>query len=537
MNTPGKRASDALRRFYRFATYEIWQIGTPGEEVPRGLIIKQIRVAILLGSKLVDGMHMVRAAALTFATLLSIVPFLAMLFFVIQEFNLSDNVYAFVKDRMVSAAERFAGESEEPSASVPPEAAPSDWNVEASPGGEMAIDKPSEIAPVAAPPAIEESPESQELRREILDFIFQGVTSKDEGTKDPVEAISTTADEIAELASQAANNRAAMLTSGVILILTAVFGLMRNIENAFNRTWGVRRTKPWYRTLFDYAAVIVLTPFIVAAAMGVLIAVRSQAFSEALGPLSFALSLAQHVLVVLVFTLLYRFVPHTRVQFKFALLAGLIAGTLWVLLSWGYVQFQFGLARYAVILSAFAQFPMLLMWVYFSWAIVLLGCEIAYAYQNESTFALERYADEANYAYREAVGLRAMVEIGFRFDRGLPGLTVEDAAREWNVPMRLLANELEALVTAGLVAARATEPIEYQPARPLERISARDVVHTLRRAGTEPSKFREDPRFRKMFNELERATGDFADATLADLVEGYSASLEQSGEPARSLNG
>lgn len=546
MTTPRQRAIDALRRFYRFATYEIWQIGTPGEEVPRGIVIKQIRVAILLGSKLLEGMHMVRAASLTFATLLSIVPFLAMLFFVINEFNLGDNVYTMVKDRMVAAAERFAGEQEQLASSAQsPATEPVLANQAAPEIDTPALDAPSEsvtegnalTAPDDMPAAtLDPSKEGEELQREIIAALFQGVTSRDPNTKDPVEAISKTADDLARLANEAAKNRTAMLTSGLILVFTAVFGLMRNIENAFNRTWGVRRTRSWYRTLTDYAVVLLMTPFVVAAVMGALIAVRSEAFSEALGPLSFVLAFAQHVLVVFVFTLLYRFVPHTRVQFRYALLAGLIAGTLWVLLSWSYVQFQFGLARYAVILSAFAQFPMLLMWLYLSWAIVLLGCEISYAYQNEKTFALERYADRASFAYREAVGLRAMVDIGYRFDRGKPGLTVEEAAREWNVPMRLLSAVLESLTAAGLIAPRATEPVEYQPARPLDRIMARDVLRTLRHAGTDPSRFRQDPRFRRMFDELERATGEFAGATLEDLVAGYAEVLDRSGETARSVN-
>ena len=39
---------DALRRGNRFVTRDVWEIGKPGEEIPRGLIIKNIRVAILL---------------------------------------------------------------------------------------------------------------------------------------------------------------------------------------------------------------------------------------------------------------------------------------------------------------------------------------------------------------------------------------------------------------------------------------------------------------------------------------------------------
>ncbi len=91
-----ERTQEALRRGRRFVLYGVWQIGKPGEEIPRGFIIKQVRVAILLGSKLVDGMHMVRASALAFATILSIVPFLAVTFFIIEKFNLGEDLYALV---------------------------------------------------------------------------------------------------------------------------------------------------------------------------------------------------------------------------------------------------------------------------------------------------------------------------------------------------------------------------------------------------------------------------------------------------------
>jgi membrane protein len=282
--------------------------------------------------------------------------------------------------------------------------------------------------------------------------------------------------------------------------------------------------------------VLLAMPFVVAAAMGVLIAIRSDEFSQALGPAAFALGFSQTALIVLVFTLLYRFVPHTRVQFRYALLAGIVAGCLWSLLSWGYVHFQFGLARYAVILSAFAQFPMLLMWIYFSWAIVLLGCEIAFAYQNERTFALERYADDASFAYRESVGLRAMMDIAYRFDRGLPGLTIEGAAHDWNVPIRLLSNVVEPLCAAGFVAGRTTEPVEYQPARPLDRIPAAEVLRALRVAGTEPSRFRADWRLQRLYAELDRTQGDFAGATIGDLVAGYAEAVERAPEPSETVN-
>ena len=70
---------DAVDRWRRFVTRDIWYIGRPGEAVPQGLIIKQIRVVILLVRNLIEDQLLLRAAALTFVTALAIVPFLMFL--------------------------------------------------------------------------------------------------------------------------------------------------------------------------------------------------------------------------------------------------------------------------------------------------------------------------------------------------------------------------------------------------------------------------------------------------------------------------
>lgn len=523
MSTPAQRIRAGIARAHRFATRDIWQIGTPGEKLPRGFVIKQLRVAILLGSKLIDGQHMMRAASLTFATLLSIVPLLAVTFFIISKLSLDKDVYEFISSKIEHAADYVAGEEEvtpAPEATVPPDAAPAEA-------------APTEAAPVAAEATGDGQEitheQRNELQNEIIEKIFRGVTREREGMKDPVEGISSTAENLAKLANDAASNSAALTISGAILVLTTVFGLMQNIENTFNRIWGVRRRRNLYRTFADYLMIMLLAPFVVTAAMGVLTALESESVSRAVGPFRVVLGLGQYALIVLVFSVLYRFVPNTKVMLRYALLAGLIAGTLWVLLSWSYVRFQFGLARYALILSAFAQFPLLLMWVYLSWAIVLLGCEVAYAYQHERTYALERYASGASFAYREAVGLRAMIEIGYRFSEGKPGFNAEVVSQEWNVPLRLLDGVLDALVGAGLLAVRAGEQEEYLPGKPLDRINAADIIRVLRTDGTEPSRFLHDSRFRSTYAELARVDHAFAGATLTDLIAGHADTL--AGDP------
>jgi membrane protein len=212
-------------------------------------------------------------------------------------------------------------------------------------------------------------------------------------------------------------------------------------------------------------------------------------------------------------------VPNTRVKFRYALLGGLVAGLLWVTMSWGYIKFQFGLAQYALFFSTFALFPLFLLWIYTSWLILLFGAVVAYAYQNEKTFAMERLAGEAPFAYREAVAVRTMIEICRRFTAGSAPLTVQEAAEAWNVPTRLLMELLDCLTLARLTTACA-DPVGWQPARAPENIRVRDVVMAMREQGQDPSLFRRDKSFLPLFTKLEAADAALLDANMLSFAEG-----------------
>jgi membrane protein len=147
------------------------------------------------------------------------------------------------------------------------------------------------------------------------------------------------------------------------------------------------------------------------------------------------------------------------------------------------------------------------MWIYFSWIIMLFGAELTYAYQNEKTFAMERWAAGASYAYREALAVRAMMEIARRFDAGEPGMPATQSAEDWHVPTRLLNETLEQLEEAGLVTPCATDPVTYVPARSLEKIGASEIIDAIREAGRDPSDLRAEPDLQPLLSHA-RADGD-----------------------------
>lgn len=463
-----ERALAAIERGRRFVTHDVWHIGAPGEEIPHGFIIKHIRVAILLVQNLVRDALTLRAAALTFATALGIIPFLALVFYVVQQFHIEEEIYKYLADALLPASDASS-------------------------------------APAQAPHSMED----------LADLVFQGVgqlESKDgEAFENPVKKVFEYAQEGADPEN--------MGLAWIVFVIAAAFGLLRNIESAFSTIWGLKRTRSWYRIFSDYLVLMFAMPFVVALVISVTAILENEQFKAQLGVFAPGLRGAQYLIIWLVFTAMYFLIPNTRVRVRYAVLGGVVGGTLWCLLSWAFVKFEVGVTKYSLFFSAFAQVPILLMWVYFSWLILLFGAELTFAYQYEKTFAMERLARGASYAYREALGLWAMAELGKRFDRGEPPRPAAALAEDWNVPVGLLTEILDTLAEGGLVSPCNSGDAAYQPGRSLSRISVGDIVTCLRESGRDPSALRQEKAFQPLLDELFDAQTGRASETLQELVD------------------
>lgn len=492
-----QQAREALERGRKFIAHDVWYIGRPGEDPTHGFVIKQVRVAILLAQGLVRDTLLLRAAALTFATTLFIVPFLALNLFVIQWFDVGEWVYA----RFQTPVAQTSGGS--------------------VPGGQAE----------EAPGAVEQTTDSgynKALEERLIEDLISRFEpmlgdQSESGRQDLVRLMTSLAkdgaDKISALANEGAKSKAAVLITVALLIITTVFGLMGNIEKSFNHIWGTRMTRSWLRRLRNYLMVTVLLPVCAAAALGITAMLESSHIAELLGPLAWTLKGGQLGVIWLVFYGLYQFVPNTRVNIMCAMLSALFTGLLWYAVSAYYIQSQVGLARYNAVFSGFAQFPMLLMYVYVSWIIVLFGAELAFAYQHEKTFSLERWADNASYAYRETIGLRAMLRLADKFEDGEPGMTIDELSTEWRAPVRILNESMESLEEAGYVRRCATQPATFVPGRPLDKITIGDIVRVLRAAGTDPMDLAKDPAFEPLVDRLDSSATPFHAKTLRAVLE------------------
>ena len=156
--------------------------------------------------------------------------------------------------------------------------------------------------------------------------------------------------------------------------VTAVM-LMLTIDNTLNRIFRVQRGRTLLQNVLMYWAVLTLGPlligasltitsYVVGASLGVL------AFDGALSPLLRALPF---VLTCAALVLPYGIVPARRVEWKHALIGGIIAGIAFELAKRGFAFYLSRVPTFRLVYGAFATIPVFLLWLYLSWVVVLCG--------------------------------------------------------------------------------------------------------------------------------------------------------------------
>jgi len=167
---------------------------------------------------------------------------------------------------------------------------------------------------------------------------------------------------------------------GLSAVVATVYVLLLNIERAFNRVWGVSNSRVWWRRLRLYAAVLALWPLAVACVVFAI----SYAVTTSLGWVdepSWLRNVLFKVMGLSVASMffggLYFAVPNARVAARDALWAGLFAALGFMLMQKAFGFYLSFFPTFTLVYGAFATVPIFLLWLYLSWAVVLLGVLVA----------------------------------------------------------------------------------------------------------------------------------------------------------------
>ena len=294
--------------------------------------------------------------------------------------------------------------------------------------------------------------------------------------------------------------------SGMIGFVLVAILLLSTIEDTFNDIWGVTRGRSWFRRFVQYWTTISLGPVVLALIVALVSSTFVKAGRETIETFPFVARLILPFIVVsAAFALFYKLMPNTQVHWRAATIAGVVGGTLWLLLNI-FNTFQLSkVASMSRIYGTLALIPIFLLGLYFSWLILLFGAQVAYAVQNRKVYLQERKAESVNQRGREYVALRVMTYLSQRFERGARPPTVLEMATLLGVPSRLIGRVLQPLIQAGLVLeVSGGAEGAYTPARPLEAITSHDILHSMRVVGGQELLTRDEPTRVHVCAEFER---------------------------------
>jgi membrane protein len=282
-------------------------------------------------------------------------------------------------------------------------------------------------------------------------------------------------------------------TLGITFLFLTMILVLTNIEMAFNQIWQVDRGRPWLRKCSDYLGLVVILPVAMFVSVSLMTFVKSHLVTQELLSIDllgriyvYLLKIAPFFVMWLAFSFIYLFMPNTRVNPISASAGGIIGGTLWQVCQWAYIHYQFGFRTYGAIYGALSQLPMLLIWIFVSWIILLLGAEIAFAHQNLARFRLRQRWRAQPTVNRSYWGLQLLLLVCERFEAGKSPPTIMELAEELNVPEDETRALLEIMEKMGALKAGGENGYEVLPAKDMKHLMVFDLVEGLEQRESVP---------------------------------------------------
>lgn len=199
--------------------------------------------------------------------------------------------------------------------------------------------------------------------------------------------VPTASDVVHEYMSDFVGNASQMGAIGILSLLLVALMLIMNVDKTLNRIWRTQSNRPLVYTFAIYWMVITLGPLLIGSSVVISsyllgLAAFAEEYTPGLG--TFLLKLVPSFTALLAFMILYMLVPNKRVPAKHALLGALLATLSFEFTKSGFALYVTNFPSYQVIYGALAVVPILFLWVYLSWIVVLLGAEFTCALDDAS---------------------------------------------------------------------------------------------------------------------------------------------------------
>jgi len=195
------------------------------------------------------------------------------------------------------------------------------------------------------------------------------------------------------------NTRGSVIAGiGFIILLWTAFSILSNVESSLNDILKIKEARSWPRRIIDYSVLMIVLPIVFLATSGLNVYLATQIYATSeefylikiVSPyLLFSINIVPFILSILLFTIVYVFVPTYWITLSSRITAGIITGIIFQFWQIAYIRFQGEISNYGAIYGTFAALPLFLVWLQASWLILLAGAEIAAYLENKVHYPVD----------------------------------------------------------------------------------------------------------------------------------------------------
>jgi len=233
---------------------------------------------------------------------------------------------------------------------------------------------------------------------------------------------------------------------GLLLLALTALAMMLTIDRTLNGIWRVRKPRPIAQRVLVYWAGLTLGPLLLGISLSVssLALSSSRGFIDALpGGLALLLNLVEFALLTGGVAALFHYVPNTVVRWRHALAGGVFVTAAFELAKKALAWYVVTVPTYSTVYGAFATVPILLLWIYLGWVIVLLGAVIA-AYAPSLQMRVVRRPPTPGHLFELALAVLRLLQEARR--SGPHGLAIPQLAEALRADPLQIEPVLERLV-------------------------------------------------------------------------------------------
>lgn len=321
---------------------------------------------------------------------------------------------------------------------------------------------------------------------------------------------------------------------GVAILVLSIFTIVGTIERAFNDIWRVQKLRSLHRRFADLTGVFFFIPLLIIGVPVINTYLQSlpivHAMTQNPGIMWLFKKSTPLALSIFVFFFLYITIPNTKVRPDSAAIGALLAGIAWQIANLYFTKFfvmSFQTGFKEALYSGFASLPLILIWLYLAWTVVLLGAEISYAHQNQSKMTWDIRNTTYSYRFRENVAMHILLYIYKKFITGEDASGYSEIKENFHLPERLINEILGNLIDLKFIYTLEGEEREsrYTAAKNPEKLTVHDILDGLRSNGASASIEKNGDEIHSIVQKLEKEyiellSHSFATQTVKELLEG-----------------